>query len=129
MVGVPGFGISKSLNVNSGTLPVLPDTWTRYLSGEEAKPKVSRSVTQVGEGALGSPTQTKDQAHVQGFILCGSPRPRPDFDTIPPQRDWENRRACSHPRLHRCRRTTAAMGWLRHCRGGRGSPRPVSSFL
>src|SRR5260370_21943269 len=31
MVGVPGFGISKSLNVNSGILPVLPDTWTRYL--------------------------------------------------------------------------------------------------
>src|SRR5258708_10621537 len=31
MVGVPGFGISKCLNVNSGSLPVLPDTWTRYL--------------------------------------------------------------------------------------------------
>src|SRR5260370_18413576 len=127
MVGVPGFGISKSLNVNSGTLPVLPDTWTRHLGAGDAKPKVSRSVTQVGEGALGSPTQTKDQAHVQGFTLCGSPRPRPAFDSIPPERDRPNRRACRHPRLNRCRRTAAAMGWLRHCRGGRGWRRPVAS--
>src|SRR5258708_36370033 len=31
MVGVPGLGSSKALNVNSGILPVLTDTWTRYL--------------------------------------------------------------------------------------------------
>src|ERR1700719_5318832 len=72
MVGVPGLGISKTLNVNSGNLPVFRIRGLAMSAAEDAK---GVSIGSSGRGGRSS-DPTKDQAHVEGRALCGSYRPR-----------------------------------------------------